>query len=141
MVVCLGCGDFFSNIKAGYRFGDDVSESTPKDYGSTTLDAGPRALDGGIADEDMELEELEMEDPDALTALIFQKLAAMEGYEADGTISKPDKPDGEDSRALLPSAHWNWKLSKEQCLAQLRKAEVRVVETSSETAMVTAPLL
>ncbi len=90
--------------------------------------------DAGVTDEDIELEELEMEDPEALSALIHDKLAAAER-------EPPARAEPPVSSAQTPPAYENWKLSKTECVARLKKAGVRYRKPDFETPLVANPLL
>ncbi len=141
VILCIGCGDFLPKINTGYTFGDDVSGSKPEDSHARPLDAGREVGDAGVTDEDIELEELEMEDPGELSALISQKLATMEKEERSRTKDQQKRASLTDPEVRAPSAYWNWKLSKEQCFEQLKKEKVRFRQPEFATPMVGAPLL
>ena len=94
LLLALGCGDDQkkSKVKSEYDFYDDLMNTRPEDSqqkkdGDDSRDQKEKdnpASDGGteealfeplMADDKIELEEIEMEDSDALTALILERLS------------------------------------------------------------------
>ena len=97
LLFALGCGDDQkkSKVKSEYDFYDDVMNTRPEDsqqkkqkkdgddnrdkkeQDTPTSDGGAEEalFDPVMADEKIELEEIEMEDSDALTALIIERLS------------------------------------------------------------------
>jgi hypothetical protein len=100
LLFCFGCGEQKPKVETKYDFYDNLTDSRPEDSNGSNKDKNKdekkkedegeqkketESSDSGIdesltdpilADEAMELEELEMEDSDALTALISARLSA-----------------------------------------------------------------
>ncbi len=90
-LLSLACGEQKPKVENKYDFYDDVMNTRPedsdgkdkkkdkdkKDNTETQTDSGVEEslIDPILADETIELEELEMEDSDALTALILDRLS------------------------------------------------------------------
>jgi hypothetical protein len=92
--ISLSCGEQKPKVETNYDFYDDVTDTRPedsdgkdkkKDKGKEEKKKEPQGGDSGVeqplldpilADETIELEELEMEDNDALTALISARLSS-----------------------------------------------------------------
>ncbi|MDJ0762078.1 MAG: extensin family protein [Myxococcota bacterium] len=122
-----------------YQFGDDPSQArvfVPSE------DAAP-AQDGGVsndapgdgntaASQDMIIEESEMEDPDALAALIRDRMTES----ADEAVLQT-RPGSLDA----PTAIENWRLSPQACLAQLKRHKVPFTKPTFPTPLVQTPLL
>jgi hypothetical protein len=100
LLFCFGCGEQKPKVETKYDFYDNLTDSRPEDSNGSNKDKNKDenkkenegeqkketdSSDSGVqepltdpilADEAIELEELKMEDSDALTALIAARLSA-----------------------------------------------------------------
>jgi hypothetical protein len=123
----------------GGRIGTlDLSEELAAESCDDRADAGPifdekDKSDAGAQDSEIALEEMEMEDPDALADIIREKLASERP--AEPASVQPLEP-----RGRIPNAVDNWRLTKKQCFDRLDKEGVTYTKPGFETPTVGAPL-
>lgn len=90
-------------------------------------------LDGGVdgsLSSTIELEEWNMEDPDALSELITQKMTEHQ-----------DEVLEDHTASTIPSAYYNWKMPSNACLRRLKKEGVSFKEPKFKTPLVDTPVL
>lgn len=144
IAVCLFiacCGDGIRRIGV-YRM-EESEQSEKSDPGDESKDDSK--MNGvGHQSQEMEKEERDMEDPDALAAIIEQKLTADRNEKATLSALEAGMSRTGSRRGLgieVPTAEENWKLGPEQCMSLLHASGVSSREPTFETPMVESPLL
>jgi hypothetical protein len=102
-------------------------------------DAGPDEAEGGVVDP--EEEEIALEDPDALGALISGLLHGAEDPDPGEPLPPPPPAEVPPGGIAVPAAFDNWKLSDERCFALLAEAGIETLRPDFPTPLVRTPVL
>jgi hypothetical protein len=147
-LICLGlfgCIDTFRSKSPSEVQGDLVAqEAMSQDAVGETGDAGVGRDTATDSVDVAEQEEAQMEDPDALAALISSKLQP-EPVPEEGPFAAPSEPPESASAAVVDidalTARENFKISGAECRNRLKKLEISFEIPEFETPLVSSPIL